>query len=364
MRLSAPSASRSSGARGRWLWSTGGPKATLWTVTRDAAVHRGLLLLLAVIGTAATAAFGLVRWRLRGIPPPEMGMFPNGMAYARLGSGPRTVLFIRGGPGNVVPMGPMFLAMSVPILRPFLDAGYTMWVVTRKRGMPPAHGIADMAEDYAQLITDEFGGRVDLVIGEEPYGGMIGFCLAADHPEVFSDLAVLLAAATMSEQSRDLELAFAKLMSEHRHGEAGALLVRFMFPDRRLPSIDRLLGSALVRFAFGQLHPDFAHDVLVEAEAVAAFDGRPVLPRITVPVLLIGCDRDAAFTVEDYREAAELIPDCTLRIYEDATAFEAINDSRIPHDVLAFVRQRSADTSRPSARSNRRASAWHHPSGS
>jgi pimeloyl-ACP methyl ester carboxylesterase len=288
------------------------------------------------------AAMAWVRYRLRGIPKPVTGIFSNGMAYARVGTGTRTALYIRGGPGNVVPMGQLFLASSVSILRPFLDDGYTMWVVTRKRNMPEGYRIEDMAEDYATLIADEFDGKVELAIGEEPYGGMIGFCLAARHPDRFDSLSVLLAATEMSEEGKQLELGFAGLMSEHRTGEAGALLARLVLPGLRVPGIDRVLGRALVWAAFGKLHPYFASDVLVEAKAVAAFDGRTVLPEITTPVLLIGCDRDAAFSREVYEEAARLIPECTLRMYENKTAFQAITDGRIAVDVLDFVQQRSS----------------------
>jgi hypothetical protein len=80
---------------------------------------------------------------------------------------------------------------------------------------------------------------------------------------------------------------------------------------------------------------------MVEAEAVVAFDARDVLPGIRVPVLLIGCDRDFEFPKEVYEETARLIPDCTLRIYENKTAFQAGSDKRLPRDVLDFVGQRS-----------------------
>jgi pimeloyl-ACP methyl ester carboxylesterase len=179
-----------------------------------------------------------------------------------------------------------------------------------------------------------------LVIGEEPCGGMIGFCLAARHADRFDHLAVLLAATGMSEEGKEVELGFARLMSEGRTGEAGALLIKFILPELRVPGTDRPLGTALVRFAFGELHLYFASDVLIEAKAVTAFDGTPVLPQIATPVLLIGCDQDAAFSKETYEETARLIPDCTLRMYEDKTAIQAITDSRIATDVLDFVRQR------------------------
>jgi pimeloyl-ACP methyl ester carboxylesterase len=297
-----------------------------------------------------TLAVGTLAWyRLKGSPEAVSGIFPNGMGYARLGTGPKTLLFIRSGPGNVVPTGRIFVALSAFWLGPFLENGYTIWNVTRKQNMPKGHTIADMAEDYAAMIADELGGKVDLVIGEEAYGGMIGFCLAARHPDRFGHLAIMLAGYEVSEQGKALELDFARLMSEGRTSEAGALLVQLMAPDLRVPGLARVLGAFLVRVMFGRAHRYFASDVMVEAEAVAAFDAREVLPQIPVPVLLIGCDRDFEFPTEVYEETARLIPDCTLRIYENKTAFQAGSDKRLPQDVLEFVRQHARVQLRRSA---------------
>ena len=102
---------------------------------------------------------------------PRNGTFPNGMEYLSWGFGPKTLLFIQGGPGSTVPKG-MLRGMFRRQFDPFLHAGYAVWVVTRRRGMPPEHTIADMADDYARLIAEEFGGRVDLVVAES-FGGMV-----------------------------------------------------------------------------------------------------------------------------------------------------------------------------------------------
>ena len=129
-------------------------------------------------------------------------MFPNGMAYAHIGTGPRTLLFLRGGTG--VPFGRVFVMLSVLWMGRFLENGYTVWVVARKRGMPRGYSVADMADDDAALIKDEFDGKVDLVIGEEAIGGMTAFSLAARHPETFSHLAVMLAAYRLERRGQGL----------------------------------------------------------------------------------------------------------------------------------------------------------------
>ncbi len=305
--------------------------------------RRTKLALVAGGATAAVAGGAIARSRLRGhgpaIPKPVTGIFPNGMAYVRWGIGPKTLLFIPGGPGNAAPGG-MSMRMF-PLFRPLIEDGYDAWYVARKRDMPKGHTIADMADDYARLVADEFGGKVDLVVGVS-YGGMIGFYLAARHPERFGHIAIAVAGYEVGEQGKTLDYDFARLLSEGRSGEAGALMVRSMVPGLRVPGFARVAGAAMGRIMAGDAHPSFASDVMVEAEAEVACDARDILPAIAVPVLLVCGDGDLYFPKATYEETARLIPDCTLRMYEGAGHAGAIRDGRFPQDVLEFVRQRPA----------------------
>lgn len=118
------------------------------------------------------------------------------------------------------------------------------------------------------------------------------------------------------------------------------LMVEDMYP--RLPRPARwLLGEFMGRSMYGTTHPYFANDVMVEAEAGVAFDARPILPNITIPVLLVCGDQDPYYPKEIYQETARLIPDCTLRMYE-GKGHEV--DKGLTEDVLAFVRQHPATT--------------------
>ena len=304
--------------------------------------RRTKLALVAGGATVAVAGGTIARSRLRGrgpaIPKPVTGIFPNGMAYVRWGTGPKTLLFIPGGPGNAAPSG-MSMRMF-PLFRPLVEDGYTAWYVARRRDMPKGHTIADMADDYAGLVANEFGGKVDLVVGVS-YGGMIGFDLAARHPERFGHIAIAVAGYQVSEGGKTLDHDFARLLSEGRNGEAGALMVRSMAPGLQVPGAARVLGAVMGRIMAGEAHPSFASDVMVEAEAEVVCDARDVLPAIPVPVLLVCGDEDLYFPKEVYEETARLIPDCTLRMYEGAGHVGAIRDKRFAQDVLEFVGQRS-----------------------
>jgi pimeloyl-ACP methyl ester carboxylesterase len=195
-----------------------------------------------------------------------------------------------------------------------------------------------MAEDYAQLIAEEFNGHVDVVIGDST-GGMIGFCLAARHPDVFGRIVIAVAAHSMTEEANAANLEQARLLSEGRKTDAAAALVNLMYPAVRPRWVSRLLARMTAWVSFSAAYdPD---DIVVGAEAVNAFDGREILPEIGVPVLLVCGDKDRWFATEAYRETADLIPDCTLRVYEGKDHLGAMFDKRLPRDVLDFVHQPS-----------------------
>ncbi len=296
-----------------------------------------------VAGGAAAAVAGgaLVCGRLRSrstLAGPARGIFANGMAYLRWGTGPKTMLWIPGGPGNTVPIGGLALRMSRSWSRPFVKEGFTVWWVTRKQNMPRGHSYADMADDYGRLIADELGGKVDLVLGMST-GGQIGFYVAARHPGRFGHIAIAAAGYEDSERAKAMLLPSARLLSEGRIGEAMTLMLEDMYPTWPR-AVVRVLGALMGRSMYGTTHPYFANDVIVEAEAELACDARDVLSAIPVPVLLMCGDQDPYFPREVYEETARLIPDCTLRMYEGKGHEGLLSDPRLLKDVRDFVRQR------------------------
>ena len=66
------------------------------------------------------------------------------------------------------------------------------------------------------------------------------------------------------------------------------------------------------------------------------YDARDILPTISVPVLLIGGDRDMFFPADIIEETARLIPDCTLRLYA-GPGHDVFTDQRVPGDMLDVI---------------------------
>ena len=268
---------------------------------------------------------------------PRSGKFRNGMEYLTWGRGAKSLLFVQGGPGSFVPQG-VLRGLFRREFAAYRDAGYAIWIVTRRRNMPASHTSAEMADDYAQLIAEEFGGRVDLVVAES-FGGMIGQYLAARHPRSFGHIAMVVTAAELSAWGKDVDERMAAAVAAGDSSRAGTVLAEYVFPGPRTRWLRELLGPVVGRRVLGHSGCPGA-DVLTEARAELAFDARTVLPLIRPPVLLLCGGRDAFFPRAVAEETARLIPDCTLIVYERWGHVRAGSSRRVPRDVLAFVRSR------------------------
>jgi pimeloyl-ACP methyl ester carboxylesterase len=246
----------------------------------------------------------------------------------------KTVLVIPGGPGNAAP-SIRWLRASSGWFRPFVEAGYTVWQVTRRRGMPRGHTMADIADDYASVIASEFGGRVDIVVGIS-YGGAVVLELAARHPQAAGAFVVVAAASRVNDAGRAADLEFARHLSEGRPGAAMATMAPFIAPGLPAP-IARAVAAVIGPIALRDAHPSFRSDALVEAEAEAAFDATERLPSIRVPVLLIAGDRDGYFPVELIEATMAGLAQGTLRMYPGAGHMKVASTPQGSRDILAWV---------------------------
>lgn len=264
----------------------------------------------------------------------RQGTFANGMDHASWGDGPRTLLFIGGGPGNSVPTG-MALRMSTRWFAPFTAAGYTIWHVTRRRHMPSGHTIGDIADDFAQVVADELGGRADLVVGVS-FGGMVAQPLAARHGSRIGHVAIVSAAAEVSPWGKQVDRRLADAVGRGDVAATGSAFAEYALPSGRARWLRRLAGPVIGRSLLsGKAYPP--SDLVVELEAELGFDAREVLPDIRVPVVLLTGDRDRFFPPDVVRVTADLIPGCEVVTYEGKGHLWVSSTKQVPPAVLAFV---------------------------
>ncbi|MGN6574905.1 MAG: alpha/beta fold hydrolase [Nocardioides sp.] len=276
-----------------------------------------------------------------GSSEPRSGTFANGMEYLTCGDGLKAMLFIPGGPGSQLPTGAM-RRMYCRRFEAYHEAGYSVWFVTRRRHMPQGYTLAEMADDYAEVIRSELGGWVELVVGES-MGGMVAQHLAASHADLFGRLALVITGCEESAWGKQLDARLAEAIPRRDAAGVGEVFVEYFVPGGRERWVRRLLGRPLGRRLLrgSGLPPG---DLLVEARAEEAFDSRAVLPSIAKPVLMLCGDRDRFFPRSVVEETAALIPDCRVVWYAGKGHVRAAMDRRVPRDVLAFVEQDRAAT--------------------
>lgn len=262
------------------------------------------------------------------------------MELLAVGDGPRTMLVLPGGPGSVLPTRAETV-LGARSARPYREAGLTVWTVTRRRGMPPGYTVAQMADDYADVVRTELGGRVDVAVGLS-YGGMVAQHLAARHPDVLARLALVCAAATVTPWGSDVDRRFAEALAAGRDGEAGAAFLEYVVPGERRRRLRRALGPAVGLALAAARYP--RADALVESVAERGFDARAVLPTITAPTLLVAGDEDLFFSRDAVEETARLIPDCRVVRYPGLGHLRAVSSARVPRDVVAFLRATGTTT--------------------
>jgi pimeloyl-ACP methyl ester carboxylesterase len=191
-----------------------------------------------------------------------------------------------------------------------------------------------MSDDYADMVRDEFGGHVDLVMGVS-YGGLIAQHFAADHGGLFDRLVIVMAAHVVSDEAKSIDFRYAELISMGRDRDAMALRADAAFKGlvRRLArGLLWLIGTPLL----GRIDATFRRDVMIEAKAEVAHDAADALPRIAVPVLVVGGTDDFAFPLPVVEEMARLIPNAQLRIYQGGHT-AAFLDKRFLPDVREFT---------------------------
>ncbi|WP_377639838.1 alpha/beta fold hydrolase [Oryzobacter terrae] len=259
------------------------------------------------------------------------GTSAAGMDHASWGDGDLTLLYIGGGPGGTVPSGRLGRGTE-RWFEPFTTAGHTVWYVSRRRGMPAGHTVEDVADDYARFVRDELGGRADLVVGVS-YGGMVALLLAARHPDLVGRVAVVAAAAEVSDWGKDVDDRLAQALARGDRTAAGATFAEYALPGRAWGWLRRLVGPLVGRMVGSGTHYP-PSDVVVEARSELVYDARAALPAIRAPVVLLCGDEDPFFPPDVVARTAALIPDCTLVPYPGRGHLWVGSSRQVPRDVL------------------------------
>ncbi|MBU7033197.1 MAG: alpha/beta hydrolase [Theionarchaea archaeon] len=264
----------------------------------------------------------------------EYGSFYNRIPYARWGTGEKSMVIFTGGPGNTIPRGMGFQIMMKP-LDSFIDT-HTIYFLGRKQRQVKGYTTRQMADDYARLIEKEFNGSVDVIIGMS-YGGLIAGHFAAEYPDHFRHIIFLVSAHKVSDTGKEIDYAFAQYLSQGKKRKAAVTILDALYSKGMTHALLKAIMWVIAPLVFKEEYASYKTDILIEAEAECMHDATESLRKITKPVLIIGGTEDVYFPRTLLEEAAGLINNAVLKLYEGRGHADAMRDERFVHDMLDFI---------------------------
>ncbi|MDY6833735.1 MAG: alpha/beta hydrolase [Chloroflexota bacterium] len=264
------------------------------------------------------------------------GYFHNGLPYNQFGQGPRIVVIFQGLMFENKPLAGLSAFFMTRTYR-FLEAGHKVYIVTRKQGLPDGYSMQNMADDYAEMIIEEFGGPVD-VIGVST-GGSIAQHFAADHPDLVRRLIIHSSAFTLNDEAKVAQMRVGQLARQHQWQAAYITLMNLSLPrsgiKRHLTKPLIWLVSLFGRRIFGA--PQNPSDLVVTIEAEDKHDFKDRLGQIKAPTLVVAGDKDPFYSENLFRETAAGIPKAKLILYQGMG--HPASGKRFAQDVLNFLNE-------------------------
>jgi pimeloyl-ACP methyl ester carboxylesterase len=257
------------------------------------------------------------------------GTFRSGLPYNRIGHGRQILVVFQGLAFENKPLTGVAASYLLSMYG-FLKQAYTTYVVTRKPGLPDGYSMQDMADDYAVMITEEFGGPVD-VIGTST-GGSIAQHFAADHPDLVRRLVLYASAYTLGDEAKEVQMRVGRLARQRKWREASSALLGFTLPPSPFGAITAAIASLMMSLTA----PDDPSDLIVTVEAEDRHNFKDRLAEIRAPTLVITGARDPFYTEALLRETAEGIPNARLILYEGKGHAPA--GKQFGQDVLTFLK--------------------------
>ena len=228
------------------------------------------------------------------------------MDCAVFGSGERKLILIPGLSDGLMTVKGRARLLAGPYRRFWED--FTICVCSRPSVLPAGCSIRDMAKDLAKAM-DSLGIESACVMGVSQ-GGMIAQFLAAEHPEKVEKLVLAVTGPWANEIVQHFVRHVMDLAEKGDHRQLMIDSAEQSYSEKRLKKL-RLSYPVLGRIG----KPESYRRYLLNAEAILAFDARPVLGKIACPTLILGGEEDKVVGVEGSRELHAAIPGSELYLY-------------------------------------------------
>ena len=230
------------------------------------------------------------------------------MDYVRFGQGDRTFVIL---PGLSVDSVMKYADAVAEAYRPMTE-DFTVYLFDRRKALPEAYSVYDMARDTAAALRALGLERVSLFGASQ--GGMIAMTLAIEHPELVGRLILGSTSACIDrEHFRCIE----RWIHLAESGDAEALFLAFgeaLYP-RAVFEQSRVVLAAAAKTVTDEDLKRF----IILAEGLNGFDVTRRLSQIRCPVLVLGSGDDAVLGGEASERIASAFagrPDCEIHMYD------------------------------------------------
>ncbi len=246
-------------------------------------------------------------------PAIETGRLASGHPFARAGTGSRVVLYIPGLSFTADVPTPKATARAWKAWLGAIDEhGLSIVQVGRRADLAPGSSAADVADDYAAVIREQWG-RAVAVMGISTGGGYAQY-LASRHPELVERVVLGFTAHRIADvvKARQRRAVDKFLAGRWRAGWAE-------FGPWFLPRFPRL-GSA-VTWLLGPYIGGRYEDLRVlriDGDSDDAFDATDQLADIRCPTLVVSGGRDTAYPPDVVRELVAGLPNARHIEYPNA----------------------------------------------
>ncbi|SEG99228.1 Alpha/beta hydrolase family protein [Nonomuraea solani] len=216
--------------------------------------------------------------------------------------------------------------------RPVLKAlarHFRVHAVNRPPGLPSGITMAELAAQHAEALAGRFGRPVN-VLGMSS-GGSLALQLAADHPDAVRRMVVAGAACVLPEHTGRAQLRYTEAVAAGRRG------AHHLAPLAGRNPLTRAFFAAMMWLADPAIRPADPMDMLRFAQAEDSFDVRGRLAGLRTPTLVVGGERDLAYSPELFRETADGLPNGKVLIYPGASHLGTFRHKRFASDVAAFL---------------------------
>ena len=230
------------------------------------------------------------------------------MDYMKFGHGDKTMVII---PGLSVDSVMKYFEAVASAYAQMTD-DFTICLFDRRKDLPAAYSIQDMADDTAAAIKEL--GLSDIYLFGASQGGMIAMVIALDHPDLVRKLILGSTAAKVDKEiSGGVIARWVELASANKAEDLYLAFGEALYP----PEVYEQSKDLLIQSAAGVTQEDLDRFVIL-AGSIDGFDVSARIGEISCPVLVLGSEDDQVLggeASEAIYEALSSHPDCELYMY-------------------------------------------------